>query len=74
MLIAGAGHVRKDHGVGALLRDRAPGLATLAIGMAETGPGSEDRAALAREFDIVWFTPRAERPDPCEDLRRKFAK
>jgi len=22
-------------------------------------------------FDFLWFTPRADRPDPCEPLRRK---
>jgi hypothetical protein len=33
-----------------------------------TGPGGMPAA------DYVWFTPRAEREDPCEELRKRFGK
>jgi len=81
VLIAGNGHVRADRGVPWYLRRRAPdsGLAVVMpmelheagvapADYAETGP---DGAPLA---DFLWLTPRAERPDPCEQMRQMFEK
>lgn len=63
VLIAGNGHVRRDHGVPAYL-ERTDGV--LAIGLLE----SESRQAPAPGlFDLVWITPVYERPDPCRDFR-----
>jgi len=81
VLIAGNGHVRADRGVPWYLRRRAPdnGVAVLMLvelnargdapgDYVETGPNG---APLA---DFIWLTPRAERPDPCEQMRRMFEK
>ena len=68
VLIAGNGHVRRDRGVPLYL---AKGGA-LVIGQVEVRPGATDpREYLASAFqgaasyDIVFFSPRAEREDPC---------
>ncbi|MBS0338131.1 MAG: ChaN family lipoprotein [Proteobacteria bacterium] len=69
VLIAGAGHTRHDRGVPAYLpadlrRD------VLAIGFLEVEAGrTEPRPEYADLYDLVWFTPRAEREDPCKNLR-----
>jgi uncharacterized iron-regulated protein len=69
VLIAGAGHARRDRGAPAYLpadaRER-----TLAIAFVEVEAGeTEPRAGYAALYDLVWFTPRAERPDPCKGFR-----
>ncbi len=81
ILIAGNGHVRSDRGVpwylvghaaaakisSVMLLEMTEGAATVAD-LAVTGPDGEPAA------DYLWFTPRAEREDQCEKLRRHFAK
>jgi uncharacterized iron-regulated protein len=75
LLIAGAGHVRRDRGVPAQLA-RAYGARSLAIGLVpvkaqDTTPESYaagfDAAALP--FDFVWFTPRTDDVDRCAEMR-----
>lgn len=69
VLIAGAGHVRRDRGAPAYL---PPDLrqASLAVAFLEVEAGQQaPRPELASQFDLVWFTPRAERPDPCKGFR-----
>ena len=69
VLIAGAGHVRRDRGAPAYL---PPELrqASLAVAFLEVEAGQPaPRPDLASQFDLVWFTPRAERPDPCKSFR-----
>lgn len=68
VLIAGNGHVRRDRGVPLYL---AKGDA-LVIGQVEVRPGETDpKAYLGGGFegrpmyDVVLFSPRAEREDPC---------
>lgn len=81
ILIAGNGHVRADRAVPWYLSRRAPRARVLTVmllevdgaaktpeDMAPGGPGGEPAA------DYVWFTPRAEREDPCVKLRKRFAK
>lgn len=76
-LIAGNGHVRTDRGVPWYLARQAPERTAMAVMLVEiekgaesiddlvpTGPGGTPAA------DYVWITPRAEREDPCERLRR----
>lgn len=69
VLIAGNGHVRRDIGVpywfNAELRAR-----TLAVGYFETGGDPAHDTA----FDVVVRTARAERADPCIELRARFKK
>jgi uncharacterized iron-regulated protein len=69
VLIAGSGHARRDRGVPAYL---APALQAhlLSIAFMEVdASGQAPRHAYRHLFDIVWFTPRAERDDPCKGLR-----
>ncbi|RIA55480.1 ChaN family lipoprotein [Dichotomicrobium thermohalophilum] len=77
LLIAGNGHVRADRGVPWYLRRRAPESDVAVVALVEldgeraaprdyveTGP---DGTPIA---DFFWLTPRAERPDPCEQMRQ----
>jgi uncharacterized iron-regulated protein len=71
VLLTGNGHVRKDIGVPFwLTRDERA--STISIGMLEEGelPSAD---ALAGRYDAYVVTAPAERPDPCEELRRRFA-
>jgi uncharacterized iron-regulated protein len=78
ILIAGNGHVRTDRAVPWYLRQRAPGKNIISVMMLEVEQGQADPAAYAPRtpdgkpaVDVIVFTPRAERPDPCEGLRRR---
>jgi uncharacterized iron-regulated protein len=75
LLIAGAGHVRRDQGVPAQLT-RAYGIASLAIGLIQVRAGDTSPEPYAAEFqahvmpfDFVWFTPHASDVDHCAELR-----
>lgn len=69
VLIAGAGHTRRDRGAPAYLPASARD-ETLALAFVEVEAGkTEPRAEYASLYDLVWFTPRAERPDPCKGFR-----
>ncbi|HET9597999.1 MAG TPA: ChaN family lipoprotein [Anaeromyxobacteraceae bacterium] len=81
VLVAGAGHVRRDRGVPAYLALEAPSAPILAVAFLEvsadeTEPGAyaSDMGVPALPFDWVVFTPRAERDDPCEGLRARVEK
>jgi uncharacterized iron-regulated protein len=76
VLIAGAGHVGLDLGVGALLRATEPAAALLvvAFGEATAENAASVRNDAAGQADMLWLTEPAERPDPCEDLRRRFTR
>jgi uncharacterized iron-regulated protein len=78
ILIAGNGHVRTDRAVPWYLRQRAPGKNIIAVMMLEVEDGNSDPATYAPltpdgkpAVDFIIFTPRAERPDPCEALRQR---
>ncbi|MBI5164765.1 MAG: ChaN family lipoprotein [Magnetospirillum sp.] len=62
VLIAGSGHVRRDRAVPRHLGGRR----ILAVAFVEVRPGMVSPAEEDLPFDAVWFTPRAERSDPCE--------
>lgn len=77
VLVTGDGHARSDRGVPAWLARIAPGTKVLSIGLVEVDPAlrtpRDHVVPYATEqfpFDFVVFTPRAEREDPCEALRR----
>ena len=63
VLIAGAGHARRDRGVPLYLGDSE----VLAIAFIEVEPGksSPQEYPERASYDYVWFTPRAARADPC---------
>lgn len=78
VLITGGGHARTDRGVPAWLARLRPGVRTLSIGLIEADEDlrwprhyAERFGDVAFPFDYVVFTPRAEREDPCEALRRR---
>jgi uncharacterized iron-regulated protein len=81
VLIAGAGHVRRDHGVPFHLARRAPGARVLSVGFLEvrddlTSPPDYGArfGVAAPPFDLVWFTPRTDDQDPCERFRKSLEK
>jgi uncharacterized iron-regulated protein len=80
VLIAGSGHVRHDYGVPYYLRERSLEAAPLAISLTEVLDGENDPAAYlpgnAGEpvFDILWFTSRTKREDPCEAFREQLER
>ncbi|MCP1200311.1 ChaN family lipoprotein [Notoacmeibacter sp. MSK16QG-6] len=65
VLIAGDGHVRRDHGVPRLL----PAGSSYVIGQFET----EESPSAEREiFDAFHLTEPVDRGDPCEDIRSRI--
>lgn len=77
VLVAGSGHVRKDRGVPFYLPKNSEQKNVLTIAWAEVQPEVLDAEAYAKywgaqqlPFDFVWFTPRVDRPDPCEQFRK----
>lgn len=76
-LLTGNGHVRTDRAVPWYVRQLAPARKVLAVVLAEVEDGKADPAAyMPRAPDglpaagYVLFTPRHERPDPCEKMRQ----
>ena len=66
VLVAGNGHVRRDHGVPLWLALRQPSARVVSIGFLEVDPdGNAPPAAQSAVYDMVWITPRQPRPDPC---------
>jgi len=63
VLIAGAGHVRRDRGVPRYLRDS--NVLSIAFIEVEAGKDRPQDYSLDATYDYVWFTARAEREDPC---------
>ena len=78
ILIAGNGHVRGDRGVPWHIRQRQPDAKVTTVLFLEVEEGKSDPAAYLPRYpdgkaavDLVIFTPRAERGDPCEGLLKK---
>ena len=72
VLIAGAGHARRDRGAPTYLSGSARGQ-LLAVALVEIEPGRNELGAyagegLASSYDLVQFTPRAAREDPCKNF------
>jgi uncharacterized iron-regulated protein len=81
VLIAGAGHVRRDRGAPLYLARRAPEQSVLALAFSEVPRGAvatddplQRAAELGQTFDLVWFTPRVDDEDPCERFRHELEK
>jgi uncharacterized iron-regulated protein len=98
ILIAGAGHARRDSGAPWQLAQLAVSGPIISVAMIEVRPQrpgeppatiADYQAAYAAPadtndkgdaapldhapFDYLVFTPRIERPDPCDALRRRFS-
>lgn len=76
-LLAGNGHVRTDRGVPWYLRRLVPQRKVIAVMFLEVEEGKNEASAYLTgapggtvEADYVMFTPRHERPDPCEKMRQ----
>ncbi|MBI1384776.1 MAG: hypothetical protein GC150_07700 [Rhizobiales bacterium] len=81
VLIAGNGHVRDDRGVAWYLRRLAPTRHIVSVVVIEVSADAMDPAGYVPRdpqgraaADFAVFVPRAERADPCEDLRKRFGK
>lgn len=81
ILLAGNGHVRGDRGVPWHLRQMVPAKSILAVMLIEVADGRIDpQAYVPRDpdgrpaADVIIFTPRAERDDPCERMRANLPK
>jgi uncharacterized iron-regulated protein len=80
LLITGTGHARTDRGVPAQLARRAPDLPVLSLAFLEVSPESREPPGYAPPdsagklpYDYVWFTPAAEREDPCAMFQKHKA-
>jgi uncharacterized iron-regulated protein len=80
VLLAGNGHVRADRGVPWHLKRMAPDKHMLVVTFAQAGSEHAkslfyvQRDSAGRPIaDYVVITPRVERPDPCEALRKRFS-
>lgn len=60
VLVAGNGHVGRDHGVPVLLAAIAPQARLLVVGSLQEG-----EALPAGRYDVALVTPAISRPDPC---------
>jgi len=73
VLLTGNGHVRKDIGVPFWLNadERRD---VVAIGLLELDPTISETSGevLSQHYDAVVRTAAAERPDPCEALRKQL--
>lgn len=72
VFILGRGHARRDVGVPLYIAARRQASRVLSLGFVEVGADKTaptqyetERVGAMAPYDIVWFTPRAERPDPC---------
>lgn len=79
-LIAGNGHVHAGRGVPWHLAQEAPGQAVVSVAVLEVSEDKRDvRTAVPSDAsgqpiaDIVIFTPRTDREDPCTAMRKQFA-
>ena len=76
VLVTGNGHARRDRGVPFYLGREAPGRSVISVGLLEVAAEWATPAEYAADFgkgplpfDLVVFTPKTERDDPCDDLR-----
>jgi uncharacterized iron-regulated protein len=66
VLIAGAGHARRDRGVPYYLGLEQPEATVLSVALQEVERALLDPEAYeVAAFDYVWFTPRGSDEDPC---------
>jgi uncharacterized iron-regulated protein len=73
VMIAGAGHARRDYGVPQLLDGNAR---TVVVAFVEVAPGvvRPGRYAPSDAYDFLWFTARVDEPDPCVQFREQLQK
>lgn len=81
ILIAGAGHVRRDWAVANIIRQTTPDAKTVAIRFAEVTQDQKSladysmkAADLTEPFDFTFFTPRGDLKDHCAEMRAYMKK
>jgi uncharacterized iron-regulated protein len=81
VLIAGAGHARRDYGVPVHLARQAPVAKIASVAFVEVDPAAPKPADYAARFggeslpfDYVWFTPKADDVDPCERFKQSLER
>ena len=81
VLIAGGGHIRADRGVPVHLAHFAPVAKRFAVLFQEVTADRAEPDSYGADFpggvlpyDLVWFTPRAEREDQCDKLAEQMKK
>lgn len=80
VLIAGAGHARRDVGAPHHLARLGAEGSTFVVAFVEVATDLADPAEYrraedgTRPFDVLWFTPRWSDEDECEKLRQRFKK
>jgi uncharacterized iron-regulated protein len=79
VLIAGAGHVRRDRGVPLYLRRAAPGATLAAVAFVELraearAPSDYLEPGAEPPFDFLWLTPRVDDVDPCVKFREQLER
>lgn len=78
--IVGSSHARRDIGLPLYFAARAPAARIVSIGFVEVSQArtdprvySNDSATGEAHYDVIWFTPRVERADPCADFGKSGA-
>lgn len=71
VLIAGAGHTRKDRGVPRILEDIGGGGRILSLAFIEAETGKDRPAAYDIPYDLVWFTSAAPPIDGCAEMAKR---
>lgn len=81
VLVAGSGHARNDWGVPKYILQAQPDAKVVSLAWLEVASEANAVADYAQRwgngtlpFDYVWFTPRNDRPDPCEAFRKHMKK
>lgn len=81
VLVAGNGHVRTDRGAAWYLRKRLPEKKIVSVTLVEVEDGKTDPDSYVPRdpdgkpaTDFILFTPKAGRPDPCEEMRERMKK
>jgi uncharacterized iron-regulated protein len=81
VLIAGAGHVRRDYGIPIYLAHRAPGASVISVALLEVSQDKLEPIAYATRFrrqtlpvDYLWFSARVDDDDPCVVFEEQLKK
>ena len=75
--IVGSGHARRDVGMPIYFAARAPQARIFSVAFMEVSPQRTDPKEYAAQsatgeapYDVIWFTPRVARTDPCAELNK----
>lgn len=71
IVIAGNGHIRRDRAVPYYIAKFAPDVRVVVVALLEEA-ASGNIPAAGQLYDWAITTPRATRPDPCEEMRRQI--